>query len=79
VVYLFLRHKGSQTQGEEHMKAEELKDEFHKYFDKPVTTWKERPVMVNAKAGGLTLISFWVRDEDVTEQAHNFNKEKNNV
>jgi hypothetical protein len=59
------------------MKAKELKDEFHKYFDKPVTTWKERPVMVDAKAGGLTLIRFWVRDEEVRAQTHNFNKEMN--
>ena len=61
------------------MKAEKLKDEFLEYFNKPVTTWKGRPVMVDAKAGGLTLISFWVRDEEVTEQTHNFNKEKNTL
>jgi hypothetical protein len=61
------------------MKVEELKDEFFEYFGKPVPTWKGRPVMVDAKAGGLTLIRFWVRDDEVTEQTHNFNQEKKNV
>jgi hypothetical protein len=57
------------------MNKEELKDAFLEHFDKPVPTWKGRPVMVEAQAGGLTLIKLWVRDEEVVEQQHNFNQE----
>jgi len=61
------------------MKEEELKDAFLDYFDKPVTTWRGRPVMIDSKAGGLTLIKLWVKDEEITEQKHTIDQEKNSA
>jgi hypothetical protein len=57
------------------MDKDELKDAFLEHFSNPVPTWNGRAVMVEAKACGLTLIKLWVRDDEILEIKHDFDKE----
>jgi hypothetical protein len=72
-----LRQSDQRPAWGEHMNPEEIKAAFYEHFDKPVPTWNGRPVMIESKAGGLTLIAFWVRDDQIVEQKHNFKQDQN--